>query len=107
MASSDVLVHPARSEGFGLVLVEAMAAGLPIACSNVEGIPEVVEGTHAIMTDPEDVAAFRQAVCAVLCRSEEEQAQAIAVGRKRAEDFRMHKRAEGIVQLFKDVLQDA
>jgi glycosyltransferase involved in cell wall biosynthesis len=38
----DILVMPSRWEGFGLALVEAMAMGLPIVCTGVGGIPEVV-----------------------------------------------------------------
>lgn len=42
-ASADVFVFPSALETFGLVAVEAMAAGLPVVASRVGGIPEVVE----------------------------------------------------------------
>ena len=49
----DVLAHPAGSEAFGLVLVEAMFAGLPVVATNVGGIPSVVEdGRTAFLIPP-------------------------------------------------------
>lgn len=104
MASSDILVHPARLEGFGLILAEAMAAGLPVVASNVEGIPEVLAGTDSIMVPPDDPAALRDAVLATLNRGPEERARAIEKGRKRAEAFRMKHRVDAMIRLFEDVL---
>jgi len=104
LASADVLVHPSRTEGFGLTLAEAMAAGLPVVASNVEGIPEVLAGTDSIMVPPDDPDALCRAVLRALHRSPEEAAQAIEKGRKRAEDFRASKRTDAMIVLFEDVL---
>ena len=46
-----LMVFPSLSEGFGIPLVEAMACGCPVACSNVTSIPEVV-GDAALTFDP-------------------------------------------------------
>ena len=43
LAGCDVFAHPSLSDAFPTVLLEAMAAGLPIVASNVGGIPEIVE----------------------------------------------------------------
>jgi len=103
MASCDLLVHPARIEGFGLVLAEALAAGLPVVASNVDGIPEVLAGTDSLMVQPDDPEALRDAVLKTLNRTPEETVCAIEKGRTRAEDFRIGKRTDAMVKLFEDV----
>lgn len=104
MAGADVLVHPARTEGFGLVLAEAMAAGLPIVASDVDGIPEVLAGTHSLTVPAGDPDALRDAVLKTLRRTPEEASVAIQRGRLRAEAFRINKRTHAMIQLFEDVL---
>ncbi len=104
MASADVLVHPTRNEGFGLVLAEAMAAGLPVVASNVEGIPEVLEGTNSIMVARDDPVALRDAVLKTLNRTPDEVAGAIEKGRQRVQSFSTDVRTDHMVNLFEDVL---
>lgn len=104
MASSDLLVHPTRIEGFGLVLAEALAAGLPVVASNVEGIPEVLAGTDSVMVPPDDPEALRGAVLKTLNRTHDEAAEAIEKGRIRAQDFRITNRTDAMINLFEEVL---
>ena len=58
---ADVFVHTSRWEGFGLVLLEAMLAGLPIAATRVSAVPEVVaDGRTGLLVEPGDAAGARR-----------------------------------------------
>jgi glycosyltransferase involved in cell wall biosynthesis len=64
---ADVLVHPARWEGFGLALLEAMLASLPVVATRVSAIPEiVVDGKTGLLVPPDDASALAAAVNRVL-----------------------------------------
>lgn len=55
--AARLLVFPSLSEGFGLPVLEAMARGTPVVCSNAGALPEVA-GDAALMHDPQDVGAL-------------------------------------------------
>lgn len=64
---ADLLVHPARWEGFGLALLEAMLAAKPVVATNVSSIPEIVaDGRTGLLVTPDDAAALATAVTRVL-----------------------------------------
>jgi len=56
-------VHPARWEGFGLALLEAMLASKPVVATNVSSIPEiVVDGETGVLVPPRDASALAAAI---------------------------------------------
>jgi len=60
---ADLYVHPAVVEPFGIVLIEAMAASLPVVATRVGGIPEVVEeGKTAFLIEPADPGQLTNAI---------------------------------------------
>jgi glycosyltransferase involved in cell wall biosynthesis len=72
MRHIDVLVAPSRTEPFGTVLSEAMAAGTPVVATRVDGLPEVVhDGIDGRLVEPGDPVALAEAVLEVLARRDE------------------------------------
>jgi glycosyltransferase involved in cell wall biosynthesis len=87
----DAFVFPSTVETFGNPLAEAMAAGAPIACSNVTAMPEIV-GDAGVYFDPRDVGQMYSAILRIL----EEPGLADTLserGRRRAEMFSWEKTA--------------
>ncbi len=60
-AAATLFVFPSRYEGWGLPVVEAMACGTPVACSNASSLPEAA-GEAALLFDPDDTAAITAAL---------------------------------------------
>jgi len=65
---ADAMVFPSLYEGFGLPILEAMACGVPVACSNVSSMPEVA-GSAAIQFDPSSSSEIARAMAMVLSES--------------------------------------
>jgi phosphatidylinositol alpha-mannosyltransferase len=86
--TADVYVSPATGrESFGIVLLEAMAAGTPIVCSDIHGYKGVVRrGREGLLVPPRKPKAIAAAV-AELLGDDERRARMGESGRRRAEEF--------------------
>lgn len=66
---ADAYVMPSSGEGFGFVVLEALACGLPVVASEIDGTREAVrDGELGILVDPEDSAALERATLEALAR---------------------------------------
>ncbi len=62
LASCDVLVHPGDVETFGLIVLEAMACGLPVVGTNRGGVAELVDTETGLLAEPNDVGSLAGAI---------------------------------------------
>jgi glycosyltransferase involved in cell wall biosynthesis len=91
-------VYPSLYEGFGLPVLEAMARGVPVACSNASSLPEVA-GDAAIMFDPRDETAIASAVEQLL--SDRAAAERLRVlGLERAREFTWERTAKITLDIY-------
>jgi len=101
LSAAEVMVYPSFSEGFGLPILDAFAAGTPVITSPVTSLPEVA-GDAAMFADPGDPVAIGGKL-ARLMRDPLHRVQLTEVGLKRAEQFTWQRAAD----LITDVLRQA
>lgn len=99
----DVFVMPSLWEGFCNAVVEAMAAGLPILCSDISTLREVV-GDTALYADPEDPSDMARAMIELLRMDASTRKQLGEKARERAtERFAIDRTAEKYVEAYLEV----
>ncbi len=98
---ADLLVHPARWEGFGLALLEAMLASLPVVATAVSSIPEIVVNEETgLLVPPDDPAALAGAIAAVL----DDPREYGVAGRERANtEFSVARMADRTLAVYREI----
>ncbi len=101
-AGAAAFTFPSRYEGFGLPVLEAMACGTPVVCSNAASLPEIADQA-AELVPPDDPQALADAVERVLA----DPAMADALrdkGLQRAREFTWDKTAQATLAIYQNVV---
>jgi glycosyltransferase involved in cell wall biosynthesis len=101
-----VFAFASRSEGFGQVIIEAMAAGKPVLASKIAPITEIVrDGETGILVNPDDPQAFADAITWLVTHPE----QAQQMGRRGQErvysHFSAQRMADETVSLYQGLVR--
>ena len=97
-----LFVWPSLYEGFGLPLLEAMSAGVPVVASNSSSLPEVV-GDAAAMVDPTSTESIRKGIEDVLTNHGSRE-RLVQMGLERSKLFSWNKASEETLALFEQAL---
>lgn len=104
-SNADLFILPSRRESFGLVLAEAMAAGLPVVSTQVGAIPEVVkDGETGILVPPENPEALATAVNKLLNNHQLMQEMGTKGRERVANHFTWDKVAERVLEIYQQML---
>jgi len=95
-----LFVYPSLLEGFGLPILEAFHAEVPVISSNVSSMPEVA-GDAALLVDPRSKKELAQAIRS-LVDSKELQTELVEKGRVQRENFSWDRAAEAVYELIVD-----
>ncbi|MDD3013296.1 MAG: glycosyltransferase [Candidatus Gastranaerophilales bacterium] len=106
LAESDLFILPSRYEGLGLVLLETMAAGLPIIASNIDGPAELIRhGKNGLLFQNDNEFDLAEKIYS-LYKNPEEMFNLAENGQNFVKNFDILKMCSNYHQLYKDLLDD-
>lgn len=100
---ATALVWPSLNEGFGLPVLEAFAAGLPVVTSNTTSLPEVA-GDAALTVNPESIGEIAEAMQTV-ASNESLQNDLRTRGRARAKQFTWDRTARQTIEVYRKAIE--
>jgi 1,4-alpha-glucan branching enzyme len=101
--AADIFVFPSLVEGFGMVLTEAMACGLPVISTNTSAIPEVV-GDAGILVEPGNSQALAETITKLL-KDKELRKELEERSRKRVEGhFTWDRVADQTIEVYEEII---
>lgn len=103
-SAATVFCFASLYEGFGLPVLEAMACGTPVVCSNIASLAEVAKDA-AVLVDPHAPGALTEALGAVL-EDESRRGKMAAAGLARAAQFTWERTARGTLDAYAQAVTD-
>ncbi len=95
-------LFPSIYEGFGLPVLDAFNAGIPLITSNTSSIPEIA-GDAAILVDPYSIEELHKAML-IMIEKQEKRNEFIEKGKKQAEKFSWDKTVDEIIRIYESIL---
>lgn len=102
---ATMFVLPSTYEGFGLPVLEAMMAGLPVVTVKAASLPEV-GGQYAVYAEKAEPSFLANKVMEVLNLSEQERTEQVRKGRQWAKSFTWERTAEQTVQILRSLISE-
>ena len=99
---ASIFAFPSLDEGFGMPILDAMAAGIPVVTSNCSAMPEVA-GNAAMLVDPTSADGLGDAL-ASLSRDESARLSLANLGRERAGHFPWARAVQSTAQIYREIL---
>ncbi len=103
----DLFVLSSRTEGTPMVLLEAMAAGVPVVTTAVGGVPDVVAGKEAWLVPSEDGTALAAAIAEARRYPERAEARAVAARRRLEMEYGVPQWLERYDRLYRTALDNS
>ena len=97
---AELLLFPSLYEGFGLPILEAMACGCPVVCSNTSSLPEVAGGA-AVLVNPQDIEEIAKKT-RDLIENERERKQLVERGKIWARGFTWEASARKVISILNE-----
>jgi alpha-1,3-rhamnosyl/mannosyltransferase len=101
-AGADLFAFPSRHEGFGIPVLEAMAQGTPVVCSDIPALREVA-GDAAVFVAPDDVDGWIQAIAALAAHDGAHEAL-VEAGAARVASFSWERCVRETVAVYREAL---
>jgi len=101
-AGAKVFVFPSLYEGFGLPIIEAMSANIPVITSNLSSMPEIAGQGNAVFVDPYQVTEISQALINLLSQPALRE-KIVANYQSKIKEYNWRKTAEKTLAVYKEL----
>jgi len=102
LTRATLLIQPSRHEGFGSVVLEALALGVPVVASAVGGLPDALAGGGGVLVPPNDPTALANAVAGLLAEPARRAALGEA-GRAAAAGFGVERLVQRTLDVYRSL----